>query len=365
MKSRYFIQMLVLTMVLASGCNRDEKISPQRKDIVDAVFASGDLEMKDRYMVTSISEGYLLKSFVDEGDTISMGQELFHIRDDAPQAQLKNAEAAYQHALRNMQPDSPVLQKLNQQLVQLQNQLKTDSLNFRRFQHLISSNAVSRADYDQAKLAYENTRAGLKAQKNTIDDTERNLRLDLLNARANLVAQQDNSGYYTLAGKVDSGIVLQTMKEDGELVKKGETLAEIGAGEFIAMLDIAEEDINRVTLGQEVYIELNTQKDKSYKARITKLHPAFDQDEQSFIAEAVFTQPVPFLKSGAQLQANIVVQKKQNALVIPSSCLFSNDQVKVEGKDDPVKVETGITTNEWVEIVKGVDEHDVLTMPGK
>jgi multidrug efflux pump subunit AcrA (membrane-fusion protein) len=365
MTPRYIFQMLMLALVLITGCSRDGRISPQRKDIVDAVFASGDLKMNDRYMVTSMTEGYLLKSFVDEGDTVFLGQELFHIRDDAPRAQLENAEAAYRYALRNVRPDSPVLQKLNQQLVQLENQLETDSLNFRRFRNLISSNAVSQADYDQAKLAYENTRAELKAQKNSIDDTQRNLNLDLINARANLVDRQDNSDYYTLTSKVDSGIVLQTMKEDGELVKKGETLAEIGAGEFIAMLDIAEEDINRVTLGQEVYIELNTQKDKSYKARITKLHPAFDQDEQSFIAEAVFTEPVPFLKSGAQLQANIVVQKKQNALVIPSSYLLPHDQVNVAGKNDPVKVETGMTTNEWVEIVKGVNEHDVLILPRK
>jgi len=365
MKSKYIFSVLMLTVVLISGCSRGGRISPQRKDIVDAVFASGDLKMNNRYLVTSMSEGYLLKSFVDEGDTVSPGQQLFHIQDNAPQAQLENAEAAYQHALRNMQPDSPVLQKLNQQLIQLENQLKTDSVNFMRFRNLISSNAVSRADYDKAKLAYDNTRSQLQAQKNTIEDTERNLRLELLNTKANLIAQQDNSTYYTITGKVDSGIVLQTMKEDGELVRKGEVLAEIGAGEFIAMLEIAEEDINRVALGQEVYLELNTRKNRSYKARITKIYPAFDQDEQSFFAEAGFTEPVPFLKSGVQLQANIIVQKKQQVLVIPSSCLLPNDQVKVEGKKDPVKVETGIKTDEWVEIVKGVDENDVLMFPVK
>ena len=61
-----------------------------------------------------------------------------------------------------------------------------------------------------------------------------------------------------------------------ELIKRGEQVAEIGSGEFIAKLLIVEEDINKIKVGQDVFIELNTDKNKSYKAILSKVYPFFD-----------------------------------------------------------------------------------------
>jgi multidrug resistance efflux pump len=67
--------------------------------------------------------------------------------------------------------------------------------------------------------------------------------------------------------------MLQINKTEGELIKRGEQVAEIGSGEFIAKLLIVEEDINKIKVGQEVFIELNTDKNKSYKAYYLKFIP--------------------------------------------------------------------------------------------
>ncbi|GET29204.1 efflux RND transporter periplasmic adaptor subunit [Prolixibacter sp. SD074] len=353
---------LIALLPLISGCNSENHTSPQRKDIVDAVFASGEVVMSDPYLVTSMSEGYLTQSFVDEGDSVTKGQELFHIQDETQQAQLEDAETTYQHALSNNRPDSPVLKKLNEQIVQARNQLTNDSINFVRYRNLIQSNAVSKAEYDKAKLALENSRINLHVLENSLADTKKNLQVELVNAKTNLVAQQNNSSWFMIRSNVN-GIVLQKMKENGELVRKGEAIAQIGSGDFVARLYIAEEDINRVKLGQKVYVELNSEKNSSVPARITKIYPAFSTEEQSFIAEAHFTQPVPGLRSGTQLQANIVVDEKHNALVIPSSYLLPHDYVEIEGRDKKVKIDTGIKTAEWVEVLQGLNEKDVLTLP--
>jgi len=364
MKRTYFFSLIILGSLLLSGCQRNKHTSPQRKDLVDAVFASGNIEMTDHYLVTAQSEGYLKQLFVDAGDSVSVGQRLFYIQDDAQQAQLESAQAAYRQAADNKRPDSPILQKLSQQLIQAKNQLRNDSVNFVRYQNLIDSHAVSQADYDIAQLIYENSRAGFRALQNTWTDTKKNLEVAFENANANRVVQQNNSSYFTLASQVD-GIVLQKMKEDGELVRRGETLAEIGSGSFIARLLIAEEDIIRINPGQDVFIELNTEKDKSYKARITKVYPAFDTKSQSFVAEAEFSEQVPSVKSGTQLQGNIVIGQKQQALVIPSSYLLPNDHVVHEGSEEKIQVKTGIKNSEWVEILSGLSETDVLTLSSK
>ncbi len=354
---------IVILSLLFTACHRKEQTTPQRKDLVDAVFASGNITMSNSYLVISQTEGYLQKKLVSEGDSVQPNQLLFQLLNETPQSQLESAEAAYQKAQGNLRETSPVLQKLHQQEIQLSNQLRTDSANFARYQNLVGSNAVSRVDYDRARLAYENSQAEFWALQNTITETRRNLKLDLANAKANLVSQQENNGNFCIVSR-EKGVVLRCLKESGELVKRGETIAEIGAGEFIARLQVAEEDINRIALGQEAFVELNTSKNHAFRAKISKIYPAFDTQDQSFIVEARFAEPVAGLKAGTQLQTNIVVGERKHALVIPAKYLLSNDFILTESGEKK-QVTTGIKNTDWVEITGGLTESETIVLPGK
>jgi multidrug efflux pump subunit AcrA (membrane-fusion protein) len=356
------IQYCLIGVTILTGCNRPEKIQPQRKNIVDAVFASGSIITEDQYSVTSQSEGYLVNSFVKEADTVKIGQTLFHIYDDAQKAQLESATANYQNALDNVGSNSAIIQQLNAQLTQLKNKFVNDSLNFIRYSNLVKTNAVSKSDYEKAKLAFNNSKQELQSIEIRIQDTKKNLELELIKSKANLAAQQNASSYYYLNSRVQ-GTVLQIFKTNGDLVRRGETVAEIGAGNFVIKLFISEDDINSIKVGQDVYVELNTEKNKSYQAGISKIYPAFDPKEQSFIAEARFVEPVANLKSGTQLQANIVIQRKELALVIPSNYLLPDDYVITSNKKEKVKVRVGIKTTEWAEIISGLDGTTTIIRP--
>lgn len=356
------IKYCLIGLTVLAGCVRTDKIQPQRKDIVDAVFASGSIITKDQYILASLTEGYLIKSFVEVGDTVKEGQILFHIYDDAQKIQLESAKANYHYALNNASSNSSILQQLNAQKNQIENKLTTDSVNFSRYSNLINSNAVSKIDYDKAKLTFDNSKQELQSIENQIQNTRRNLELELIKAKAKLVSQQNNTSYYTLKSR-DQGIVLQIFKTEGDLIKRGETIAEIGSGDYIIKLFISEDDINKVKVKQDVYIELNTEKNKGYKACISKIHPAFDIKEQSFTAEALFSEPITNLKSGTQLQANIVVMQKKQVPVIPSNYLLPGDYVITDNKKKKVKVEVGIKTTEWTEIISGLDENSIIIYP--
>ncbi|HAN18362.1 MAG: hypothetical protein A2X13_06900 [Bacteroidetes bacterium GWC2_33_15] len=357
-----FIQYCLIGITILTGCSHQERVQPQRKDIVDAVFASGSIITNNQYSVTSQSEGYLINSFVYEGDTIKEGQTLFHIYDETQKVQLKSATANYHYALYNASSNSAILQQLNAQRIQLKNKLTTDSLNFIRYNNLIKSNAVSQLDYERVKLAFDNSLQELQATEILIMDTKKNLELELIKSKANLVSQQNTSSYFVLSSRVN-GIVLQIFKTDGDLVKRGETIAEIGSGSFIINLLISEDDINKIQAGQDVYIELNTEKNKGYKARISKVYPAFDTKEQSFIAEALFSEQISNLKSGTQLQANIVILEQKQALVIPTNYLLPDDYVITSSKKEKVKIQIGIKTTEWAEIISGLDENSTIVRP--
>ena len=349
-----FVVLLVLT-----GCSNQDKVSPVRKDIVDVVFASGNIETINQYNVTSLVEGYLVNTFVTEGDSVKRGEYLFHIQDETQSAQLESSIASYDYAVNSANPDSEILLQLNSQKLQAKNKYEIDSIDYERYDVLIKTKAVARVEYERAKLNYENSRLSLNSIENQIKDLKKSLELEKTKAKAGLIAQQNTGSFYKPACAVD-GIVLQVFKEVGELVKKGETIAGIGSGKFIIKLFVSEEDINSLKIGQETFIVLNTERNKSYKAKITKIFPAFDTIEQSFVVQAEFEGKIPSLKTGTQLQANIVIMQKKNALVIPSNYVMQGSYVLAEGESEKTKIEVGITTPEWTEVLSGIDESSIL-----
>lgn len=363
MKTKNILVTLVVVFLLFTACQRKEQTTPQRKDLVNAVFASGNIAMSNSYLVISQAEGYMQQALISEGDSVQPNQLLFKLLNETPQSQLESAELAYKKAQGNLRETSPVLQKLHQQEIQLGNQVRNDSANFARYQNLIGSNAVSKADYDRTRLAYENSQSEFWALQNTITETRRNLKLELASAKANLVSQQENNGNFSITSR-EKGVILRCLKKSGELVKRGEIIAEIGAGEFIARLQVTEEDINRIAPGQDAFVELNTSKNHAFRAKISKIYPAFDAQDQSFIVEARFAEPVAGLKAGTQLQANIVVGERKQTLVIPAKYLLSNDFVLTESGEKK-QVTTGIKNADWVEITGGLAENEIIVLPGK
>jgi len=79
----------------------------------------------------------------------------------------------------------------------------------------------------------------------------------------------------------------------------------------VVKLYIAEDDIQGVKLGQQTLVSLNSSKNQVLKATITKIYPAFDTNEQAFIAEATFIDNPGTLRNGTQLECNIMCRKKR------------------------------------------------------
>jgi multidrug resistance efflux pump len=176
----------------------------------------------------------------------------------------------------------------------------------------------------------------------------------LENAESQLKIQKEYYGDYFIKA-TKRGKVLNVFKKHGELAKRGESLAKIGSGKTIAKLFIAEEDINHVKVGQRSKIALNTNKDHSVDAIVSKIYPSFDFTEQSFILEAEFLQEDNRIFANTQLQANIIIAEKENALVIPVQYLNASNQVTLSDNSF-VTVDVGIRSNNWVEIISGLNE---------
>jgi len=92
---------------------------------------------------------------------------------------------------------------------------------------------------------------------------------------------------------------------------------------------------------------------------VTRILPGFNEEEQSYVIEASFDLLPPTIFSDTQLQANIETGKRKGVLVIPSAYLVKGRYVIL--KDGTQKeVRTGSRSSDWVEIVSGVTEIDIL-----
>ncbi|HTR27715.1 MAG TPA: HlyD family efflux transporter periplasmic adaptor subunit [Puia sp.] len=346
-------------LLALTGCRHISSTNPEYRDIVDAVFASGSTQAKDQYHVTAYADGYLEQSLVAEDDSVHKGQLLFRIADDIQRTQVQNAATNYDYAARNASDKGPQIQQLESQIAQARQKKTTDSLNFQRYQRLLPTHAVAQVDYDNARLAAEASSASLIQLQKALEDLRTNLSLTVENARSQYRIQQENNTYFGLTAQTN-GRIENVYKKNGDLIRKGDIIAELGAGLQVARLLIAEEDIDRVRLGQHVLVSLNTDKVHVFKATVTKIYPSFNTNDQAFIAEATFDPLPPNLRDGTQLQANILLSEKKHALVIPTSFLLPGDSVILAADHTRIPVRTGIRTLEWVEILDGLRDNQPI-----
>jgi multidrug efflux pump subunit AcrA (membrane-fusion protein) len=359
MKKKTVIEFCFL--LFACSCTHTQHTHPQRKNIVDAVFASGYIINENEYVVTAATDAYLNQSLVKEGDSVRGGAPLFMLSNEVQSAQFETAKANYDDAKSRCNSDSPQIRQLQIQTEQAELQLKNDEENLNRYSNLLKTGAVSQVDFEKIKLQYETSEHNVEILKKSLSDLIRSLNLNEKNTAELLNIQQRNQKDYFITAKFD-GIVMSVFKNQGEYVRRGEAVANIGNGNPIAKLFVAEEDINRINLHDKVVISLNTDKQKTYSAEISKIYPSFDIKEQSFTVEAKFQNPSKNILYNTQIQANIIVAEKKNALTVPSKFFISVDTLQLSnGKK--IFVKKGIFNNEWTEILGGISENETIVLP--
>jgi len=356
MKTLKLIIPISINLFLLSACGKKtEETKPVRKDITETVFASGVLIPENQYNLTAQSDGYLINLNFEEGDIIKTGDVLAIIDNKTYDINSQGATLLLEIAKTNVSPNAPVLKQIEANLKAAEQKLKQDKQQADRYKKLVESNSVSKLEYENIQLAYETANANYIALQENYklqkQQTEQQLISQQTQTNVNKVLQENNEIKAVIGGKV-----YNKFKELGDYVKRGEVIAVIGdPGNIYAKLSIDESSILKVKLNQHVIVQLNIDKNKNYNGEITEIYPSFDSKNQSFNCKVKFTDSLLFVASGTQVQANIITNKKENILVIPRNYLDYGNVVLVEG-EGKVKVTTGFVSNEWVEIISGIDE---------
>jgi HlyD family secretion protein len=356
---RFYTRLVSITLAtIAVACgNNHNTITPQVKPLMEGVYASGYVVSENEYQVIAQAEGYLIDRLVNEGDSVNKGDILFRIESEQQAARHRAAQEAYAIALKNYQEGSPVLAELKNAVANAKAKLEYDSVNYVRYTNLLKNNATSKAEVDRVSLVFESSRNEYALQKSRYEKAVNQVHLDFQNAKSQLQIAQSESGRYAVRSEV-SGRVYRIVKEKGELVRRSEVLAVVGGNTYYLQLTIDELDIQRVKMGQEVLVKIDAYPDKIFNARVSKVYPMVNQQQQSIRVDATLTDKLPGAFTGLAVEANIIIRKKDKALVIPRSTLLKGDSVRVKanGNIKTIKVVTGVSTFDEVEIVEGISE---------
>lgn len=357
--NRYFIMAFAAFVLLNSCGKKFTETKPEYRNITETVFASGVLVPENQYNLTAQSDGYLISLNFEEGDIVKTGDLLAEIDNKTYDINVVGANQLLDIAISNLSPSAPALKQIETNLLIADQKMKQDEIQVERYKKLYDANSVSKLEYENTLLAFETSKANYKALQENYKLQEQQAAQQLINQETqsgiNKVLQGNNELRAVIGGKV-----YNKFKELGDYVRRGEIIAVIGSPENLyAKLSIDESSISNVRVNQQVIIQLNTNKSKNYKGVISEVYPSFDIQTQSFSSKAIFTDSLDFLMSGTQVQANIIIENKDNVLVIPRKYLDFGNTVLVKNEGE-VKVKTGFISNEWVEILSGINENSVI-----
>jgi multidrug efflux pump subunit AcrA (membrane-fusion protein) len=358
--------MLWLTML--AGCSGKRTagwVKPTVAPITEAVFATGHVEPLKFFTLTALNEGYLRQSLVQEGQQVQANQLLFVQDQQSNTIQEQAARENLAIARQNVSSQSPVLQQWEAQLQAAQEKLRLDQRQLERMQRLAATRSVAGIELEKARLTYENSQHSVESLQASLRSAQSSLQQALVSSQSQYQTARATNGYSRLVSPHPCK-VYEIFKKEGELVRKGEAIATLGdAHRMQVILTIDESSIAKVRPGQRVLLELNTAKGQTLTGTISRIYPYFNEQLQSYRAEAVFDSQPSSLIAGTLLQANVLVNKKSKALLIPRASLNSENRVirKTSNGQDTVSIRTGIVSTDWVEVLEGINPTDQVQKP--
>lgn len=346
--------------LVSCGGKKAEEVSPKISDITETVFASGTLDADDKYSLTAQAEGYISEMLVAEGDSVAANQLVAVVENVQSDANARAAAEQLAIARFNTSSNAPAVRDLEASLDYAKKKLAQDELQYKRYQNLFSTKSASALDVENARLTYEASLAN-------VSSVSQKLELARQQAKQSEIVQEAQSSVNSTAQSFNriealaSGKVVKRFKQRGDYVRKGDVIATIAnSSTILAKLNVDENSIARVQLGMPVQVRLNVMKDTLFQGRVAEILPQFDEASQSFICKVQFNAPLTFNILGTQLEANIVVGEKKQVMLIPRSYLSFNNSVQLKDQDSLREVQVGIKSTEWVEVVSGLAQTDVL-----
>jgi len=359
-----YLSLFFLSIFFIACSNDKDSTTVKSSDLSVSVYASCSVKAENQYQLDSGVSGKVLRILVQEGMPVDSGQVILTIDNTNPKLNTENALLAYEQAKRDYSGSNSILKNLKLQSELAFDKMKDDSINFSRQQALWDQKIGSKIELEKKELAYNNAKNQYQLLQNQYHQTENQAKTGLRQAENNYRVSAENSNEFNISSSI-KGKVYSINKEPGETVRFQEILAIVGDDKtFYLELEIDQEDVMKIEVGQEVFIRLDAFKGEIIKGEIRKVNPIVNVSSQTFIAEAAVIDSSLKLIPGLTGEANILLETKKNALSIPSAYLKNDSLVLTENKKE-VKVKTGMKSLDQIEILSGLEAGQKIFKPAE
>lgn len=214
----------------------------------------------------------------------------------------------------------------------------------------------------------------LRSYEDNVDNAKERVE----NAQLKLESANESIDKYTISSPIEGQVITKNYKVGDKIGSNSgkdnasTTLASIyDMNEYTFKMSVDEVDISKIKVGQEVRVESEAFKDKTYTGTVSNI------SLESTNNNGVSTYPVTVklnekgeLLPGMNVQAYILLGTSKNALCIPSAALMRGNQVYIQDESvtttdgivpigfRAVDVKTGLANANYVEILSGLSEGD-------
>ncbi len=382
--------LIIAVIVVALLNGNKEKIvkvtaeKVQRRTITQVVTATGSIDPIDKVIITPEVTGEIVELPVKEGDQVKKGQLLARIKPNIYIAQRNRAQASLQSAEANLKVREATLDKAKSE--------------YERIKKLFEKGLASQQELDNAKANFLTNEGQYLSQVSMVKQAEESL-----------AEKEEDLAKTKLTAPLD-GTISQLNVELGERVlgsgfSQGTNMMTVSNLENMeAVVDVDENDVVNVAKGDTAIIKIDAFGDEEFKGLVYQVGNsaiktgAGSQDQVvNFEVKINLLGKNSKIKPGMSCDADIQTETHQNVLAVPIQSLTARIDKgnfkkgkrdfrkmkktnKVDKKNKPqevvflvngdhakmVKVKSGISDEDYIEIVSGLKEGDkVITGPYK
>ncbi|WP_374512337.1 efflux RND transporter periplasmic adaptor subunit [Niveibacterium sp.] len=385
---RILIAMLLAVILLIGWMlSRGKEVelrSASRQAIAQTLIATGRVETPAQVQLGLPVAGIVETLAAREGSVVKQGELLIALRADEARASLAAADAAVVEARARLAQVAQVAGPVSsQQQRQAEENLRVAQLEYQRVEALIAQGFVSPSRRDDARRTLQNAEAALAAARsqaaaNQPAGSEMAAAASrLAQAEANLRAARARMANHELRAPAD-GTVLSREVNVGDITQAGRVLMRFAAGGTLRIVtQMDEKHLARLKPGVAGKAIADAYPGQPFDVVIDYVAPGVDAQRGTVEVKFSVPQPPAFLRPDMTVSVEIVVARKDSAVVLPLDAIHAPEgdspwvlRVR-EGRAERVAVTLGVRGMGAAEIAKGLDAGELVvaasepTQPGE
>lgn len=316
-----------------SGLTPVKVIKVKKDRISEKLFYTGVIQPWEKINITPEIGGKIAKIYVEEGEKVKKGQLLAELETRSLRLQMEQAKASLAVAKANF---------------------KDAQRNLERMERLVKEKAVSTQQYEKVKLAYDSAGANLEQAKAAFRLAQYNLEVSQMKAPFNGVVASLNA---------EEGDVINPMM--GGFSPQSGVLTLMDFSRIKINVDTSYQNVIRIHKGQSALLKVEGLEEE-VRGEVSMVGMTANPESKKFKVEIEAHNPDLELRPNTFGEVIIEISTRPQALVIPQKAILENKYVFL-AEDNRAKREEvvlGLQNSEMVEVVKGLQEGDLVIVEG-